>query len=91
MVVNLLSLTKMPQPADAADALAIAITHAFAQQFSSGQDSGGDNATYNGSNLHNAIANAIVKQVKDNDQLHKKEFKRELPLQRSRKRPGIYR
>ena len=91
MVVNLLSLSKMPTPADAADALAIAITHAFAQQFSAKTDSDSENATYNGSNLHNAIANAIIKQVKNPEQVKEKELKRELPLRRTRKRPGIQR
>jgi len=91
MVVNLLSLSKMPTPADAADALAIAITHAFAQQFSSKSGSDSENATYNGSNLHNAIADAIIKQIKNPEEVKEKDLKREFPLHRIKKRPGIQR
>ncbi len=91
MVMNLLSLAKMPTPADAADALAIAITHAFAQQFTNKTNSDSENATYNGSNLHNAIADAIIKQVKNPEQVKEKDFKRDLSQIRARKRPGIQR
>lgn len=64
MVTNLLKLSKLPQPADAADALAIALTHAFSLKTSATQSDTSDNATYNGSKLHNAISDAILRQVK---------------------------
>lgn len=57
MVTRLLGLQKFPQPADAADALAIAMTHAVGVG-----DKKSDNAIYNGSKLHNAIADAIERQ-----------------------------
>ncbi len=91
MVVNLLALAKMPSPVDAADALAIAITHVFNKQFGTKEGSDSENATYNGSNLHNAIADAIVKQVKAPEVKKEKDYKREVPFSRTRKRPGIQR
>lgn len=82
MVMRLLGLKKVPKPADAADAIAIALTHISTA--SSKKDS--DSAVYNGSNLHNAIADAIVKQVKPPVQ------KRETPQRdRVRKRSGLSR
>ncbi|MFN8015207.1 MAG: crossover junction endodeoxyribonuclease RuvC [Acidimicrobiia bacterium] len=67
MVMKLLRLTKIPQPADAADAIAIALTCAYQSMMKNGSTDS-DNATYNGANLHNAIANAIVNQVKTPDE-----------------------
>lgn len=61
MVTRMLNLKKVPEPADAADALAIAITHSlFLGMKSDAKDS--DEAIYNGSKLHNAIANAVSSQ-----------------------------
>lgn len=66
MVTKLLGLTKTPNPVDAADALAIALTHAFSLSYQDSKSNGdtSDNSTYNGSNLHNAIADAITRQAK---------------------------
>ena len=63
MVTRLLNLNQIPEPADAADALAVAITHSLFQQApSEGNDS--ESAIYAGSKLHDAIANAITSQKK---------------------------
>ena len=63
MVVRMLKLNKIPEPPDAADALAVALTHSLFHNFSSNNDEKkSDDAIYNGSKLHDAIANAISSQ-----------------------------
>lgn len=91
MVTTLLGLTKVPQPADAADALAIAMTHAVAMAGAKAGKKGdtSDNATYNGSNLHNAIADSILSTTK---KIPKKKLERENPLKEiTRRRTGLSR
>lgn len=89
MVTKLLNLSKIPQPADAADALAIALTHAFSLSGKPKSDTS-DNATYNGSNLHNAIADAIVRTVKKEPD--PKKLEREAQQRtRTRRRTGLSR
>ncbi len=61
MVMKMLGLTKIPKPADASDAIAIALTHIGSLPVSS---SSSDSAIYNGSKLHNSIADAIYKSAK---------------------------
>ena len=63
MVVRMLNLKRTPEPADAADALAIALTHSLFLHFKNAdEEKNSDEAIYNGSKLHNAIANAITSQ-----------------------------
>jgi crossover junction endodeoxyribonuclease RuvC len=63
MVVRMLNLKRIPEPADAADALAIALTHSLFINYQNSQDEkNSDEAIYNGSQLHNAIAKAITDQ-----------------------------
>ena len=63
MVVRMLKLNKIPEPPDAADALAVALTHSLFHNFSSNNDEKkSDDAIYNGYKLHDAIANAISSQ-----------------------------
>ncbi len=91
MVAKLLGLTKIPQPADAADALAIAMTHAVSFPTSAAKKASdtSDNATYNGSNLHNAIADSILSTTKKID---RKKHERENPLKEiTRRRTGLSR
>ena len=61
MVTRMLNLKRIPEPPDAADALAIAITHSLFVSAKS-DEKNSDEAIYNGSKLHNAIANAISTQ-----------------------------
>lgn len=61
MVTRMLNLKRVPEPADAADALAIAITHSLFLGIKS-DEKNSDEAIYNGSQLHNAIANAVATQ-----------------------------
>jgi crossover junction endodeoxyribonuclease RuvC len=86
MVMRLLGLTKIPKPADAADALAIAITHMGSMAPKKASDSS-DSAVYNGSNLHNAIADAIIKQSKRETVTSRQPQRQE----RTKKRPGLVR
>lgn len=90
MVMKLLKLSKIPQPADAADALAIALTHAFLLQTTPSNSNNSENATYNGSNLHNAIADAIVKQVKKEPE-QKTQEREPHRRERTRRRSGLSR
>lgn len=91
MVMRLLKLKKLPKPADAADAIAIAITHVVSLPLNNKKDS--ENAVYNGSNLHNAIADAILKQTKHiplNERIQERERANRERVPR-RRRPGIVR
>lgn len=83
MVTKLLGLKKVPKPADAADALAIAMTHLGSIKTKKDDDS----AIYNGSNLHNAIADAIIRQSKPSAD-PKRRYK---PQTLTKKRPGMVR
>jgi len=91
MVAKLLSLSKLPQPVDAADALAISIVHLGTLKSTKSDTS--DSAIYNGSNLHNAIADAIYNQGKKPRALKRSEQKREDQFEKvqRRKRPGLVR
>jgi crossover junction endodeoxyribonuclease RuvC len=93
MIMTLLHLTKAPQPADASDAIAIALTHAYSVSKSK-KSKDSDSAVYNGSNLHNAIADALVRQAKKQPkrEVQERDHKREIMMpQRSRKRKGLSR
>ncbi len=92
MVTKLLGLSKVPQPADAADALAIAMTHAFSLHSTHSSSDTSDSAIYNGGKLHNAIADAILRQGKK-EQVREPQQKLREPVRRdrTRRRTGLSR
>lgn len=98
MVMRMLNLRQVPQPADAADAVAIALTHSLFLNVEA-DEKNSDESIYNGSKLQNAIANAIssqneIKQKEVTNSVRKNMVRRKKPeknVEREIKKEGLFR